>query len=78
MRFFSPASPDAMDWATYYPAHVAPYIDPAKAKDLSNTDPKRLKKDVTVADIGCGFGGLLVALAPRLPDELLIGGATLA
>ncbi|KAL8826395.1 MAG: hypothetical protein Q9191_003822 [Dirinaria sp. TL-2023a] len=34
---------------------------------------RRLTKEVTVADIGCGFGGLLVALSPLLPDELLLG-----
>lgn len=32
-----------------------------------------LTKQVTVADIGCGFGGLLVALSPLLPDELILG-----
>lgn len=57
-----------MDWAQYYPAYVAPE-DEAQKTD----GPRRLSKDVTVADIGCGFGGLLVALAPVLPDELLVG-----
>ncbi len=32
-----------------------------------------LRQDVEVADIGCGFGGLLVALAPKLPNTLLLG-----
>lgn len=36
----------------------------------------KLVKEVEVADIGCGFGGLLVALAPKLPDKLLLGGST--
>lgn len=31
------------------------------------------RSQVTVADMGCGYGGLLVALGPRLPDELLLG-----
>jgi tRNA (guanine-N7-)-methyltransferase len=35
--------------------------------------PKRMTKEVEVADIGCGFGGLLVALAPALPDTLILG-----
>jgi len=35
--------------------------------------PKRLIKDVEVADIGCGFGGLLVALGPAMPDTLILG-----
>lgn len=34
---------------------------------------RKLIKDVEVADIGCGFGGLLVALAPKLPDTLMLG-----
>lgn len=33
----------------------------------------RLSKRVTVADVGCGFGGLLVALSTILPDELILG-----
>lgn len=35
---------------------------------------KRLTKDVEVADIGCGFGGLLMALSPSMPDTLCLGG----
>jgi tRNA G46 methylase TrmB len=68
-----------MDWSTYYPAFVAP-----QPSDQQNTDTAtipeegipsipKLVKDVEVADIGCGFGGLLVALAPKLPDKLLLG-----
>ncbi|KAL8770039.1 MAG: hypothetical protein Q9209_004077 [Squamulea sp. 1 TL-2023] len=68
-----PVRPDLMNWALYYPAHV----DPTAALDVSREDLdgtiKPLSKDITVADIGCGFGGLLVALAPKLPNELLIG-----
>lgn len=30
-------------------------------------------KQVEVADIGCGFGGLLFALAPRMPNTLILG-----
>lgn len=37
-----------------------------------NKEP-RLTKDVSIVDIGCGFGGLLVALAPKLTDELMLG-----
>lgn len=35
--------------------------------------PHPLSKSIEVADIGCGFGGLLVALGPKLPDTLLLG-----
>ncbi|VDB84730.1 unnamed protein product [Peniophora sp. CBMAI 1063] len=30
-------------------------------------------KTPAFADVGCGFGGLLVALAPQFPDELILG-----
>jgi tRNA (guanine-N7-)-methyltransferase len=32
-----------------------------------------LTKDVEILDIGCGFGGLLIALAPLMPDTLILG-----
>lgn len=31
------------------------------------------EKKVTIADVGCGFGGLLFALAPLFPDKLILG-----
>jgi tRNA (guanine-N7-)-methyltransferase len=30
-------------------------------------------KKVEVADIGCGYGGLLFALSPKLQDTLVLG-----
>jgi tRNA (guanine-N7-)-methyltransferase len=30
-------------------------------------------RKVEVVDIGCGFGGLLFALATRLPETLILG-----
>jgi len=30
-------------------------------------------QQVEIADIGCGFGGLLFALAPRYPNSLILG-----
>ena len=57
-----------MNWAEHYPAHAT-----SEEGENDAAKPKAIKKDVTVADIGCGFGGLLVALAPQLPDELLLG-----
>lgn len=32
-----------------------------------------MTKDVTIADVGCGFGGLLVDLSPAFPDNLILG-----
>lgn len=66
-----------MDWSSYYPAFVTtPEENQAELQSDADTAVGRvrqLKKDVEVADIGCGFGGLLVALAPVLPDTLLLG-----
>ncbi|KAI1327384.1 putative methyltransferase [Xylariaceae sp. FL0255] len=60
-RLEYPKTPNDMDWSTCYPAFVP---DP-------NTSAET--KEIEVVDIGCGFGGLLVALAPVLPDTLLVG-----
>jgi len=70
-----------MDWSSYYPAYVAPSEREADPKPENSAEAtikpiRRLRKDVEVADIGCGFGGLLVALAPKLPDTLLLGTLT--
>ncbi|KAF3389323.1 hypothetical protein F1880_004120 [Penicillium rolfsii] len=63
-----PISPAHMDWASHYPA----FVDPDASKvNLGGT--RKLTKDVEVVDIGCGFGGLLVGLAPLLPDTLMVG-----
>jgi len=45
----------------------------AADQSLRPVQPKRLSKDVEVADIGCGFGGLTIALAPLMPDTLILG-----
>ncbi|KAJ5935404.1 tRNA (guanine-N(7)-)-methyltransferase [Penicillium verhagenii] len=63
-----PRSPNHMDWSSHYPA----FID----QDPSHTNldgNRKLLKDVEVVDIGCGFGGLLVGLAPLLPETLILG-----
>ena len=30
-------------------------------------------KHVEIADIGCGFGGLLFALGPQFPETMVLG-----
>ena len=57
-----------MDWTPHFPAFVNP--------DTSKTNlggARELLKDVEVVDIGCGYGGLLVGLAPLLPETLMVG-----
>ena len=46
-QFYSPTTPDGMDWSTLYPAFFA------------NQDVSCQKAQVEFADIGCGYGGLL-------------------
>ncbi|KAI9681660.1 MAG: tRNA (guanine-N(7)-)-methyltransferase (tRNA(m7G46)-methyltransferase) [Trizodia sp. TS-e1964] len=71
-----PESPEQMDWSPYFPAYLS---SPAvRAPSTTTTNPAKapirpLSQDVEVADIGCGYGGLLVALAPKLPNTLLLG-----
>ncbi|KAK9457263.1 putative methyltransferase-domain-containing protein [Dipodascopsis uninucleata] len=59
-----PLSPADMDWSSLYPALI-----PAKEK-LSGEQPKQ---KVEIADVGCGFGGLLVSLADQFPEKLILG-----
>jgi tRNA G46 methylase TrmB len=68
-----PANPESMDWSPYFPAFIS---NSKSGIEVSSGKPEgipALNKDVEVADIGCGFGGLLVALAPKLPNTLLVG-----
>ncbi|KAK5216876.1 tRNA (guanine-N(7)-)-methyltransferase (tRNA(m7G46)-methyltransferase) [Exophiala xenobiotica] len=60
-----PASPSTMDWTTHYPA----FLETAQQDGTVTT----LTKEVEIADIGCGFGGLLVALSPVFPETLILG-----
>ncbi|KAF2401352.1 hypothetical protein EJ06DRAFT_388751 [Trichodelitschia bisporula] len=63
-------------------AHANPFSDHAlsyprtpDSMDWSSHYPDFVdqSKRIEVADIGCGFGGLLFALSPRLPDALMLG-----
>ncbi|KAM3522816.1 hypothetical protein MY4038_008456 [Beauveria bassiana] len=64
-----PASPADMNWGKYYPEYVAE----STADDARSSQPRPLKQDVEIVDIGCGYGGLLVALSPLLPNTLMLG-----
>ncbi|KAI0441857.1 putative methyltransferase-domain-containing protein [Xylaria telfairii] len=74
-----PKTPNLMDWSSYFPA-FATSVDPGAVSqpteigpDQINLPSKKPTTEVEVVDIGCGFGGLLVALAPALPDTLILG-----
>ncbi|PIA19645.1 tRNA guanine-N7 methyltransferase [Coemansia reversa NRRL 1564] len=62
MIFEYPERPSTQDWSKHYPAY---FRAPSSDKD-------QLAK-VEFADIGCGYGGLLVALAPLYPNTLMVG-----
>ncbi|KAH7413996.1 putative methyltransferase-domain-containing protein [Phaeosphaeria sp. MPI-PUGE-AT-0046c] len=77
-----PESPAHMDWSALYPAYAvneqdqsttAEAVKPAMADEEEQSKTKAISKQVEIADIGCGFGGLLFALAPQFPDTLILG-----
>ena len=62
-----------MDWSPHYPDYcqapnVARDSNPTEASSSSAS-----QKKVEFADVGCGFGGLLISLAPQFPDTLMLG-----
>jgi tRNA G46 methylase TrmB len=60
-----------MDWGGLLPAHFPKTTESQVAtKDMEKST---LSKQVEIADIGCGFGGLLFGLAPVFPDTLIVG-----
>ncbi|KAF2120657.1 hypothetical protein BDV96DRAFT_485379 [Lophiotrema nucula] len=72
-----PRSPSGMDWASHYPAYAVKSNE-GEGRDESRGEgetakPRSTSKQVEIADIGCGFGGLLFALAPKFPSTLIIG-----
>jgi len=70
-----PVCPDSMDWSVFYPHHFPPKEvtdkdrEPLRAEDVET----RKRPCVKFADIGCGYGGLLVALSPLFPQTLMLG-----
>ncbi|KAK2579227.1 hypothetical protein KPH14_008196 [Odynerus spinipes] len=62
-----PIKPDLMDWSTLYPQYFS-----KKDKD-DKRDNDTSQQLVEFADVGCGYGGLLVTLSPMFPDNLILG-----
>ncbi|XP_051931557.1 tRNA (guanine-N(7)-)-methyltransferase isoform X1 [Hippocampus zosterae] len=59
--FDYPVCPEEMDWHTLYPQF------------FTEEQPGEGTPQVEFADIGCGYGGLLVELSPLFPDKLMLG-----
>ena len=55
-----PNYPEEFNWSEYYPSWFPESADGQKP-------------EVTIADIGCGFGGLLHTLSPMFPEKLIVG-----
>ncbi|KAL3058426.1 tRNA (guanine-N(7)-)-methyltransferase [Gymnodraco acuticeps] len=59
--FDYPVCPEEMNWSELYSGYFADH--PSEKKP----------PQVEFADIGCGYGGLLVELSPLFPDKLMLG-----
>jgi 2-polyprenyl-3-methyl-5-hydroxy-6-metoxy-1,4-benzoquinol methylase len=46
----TPVKPDDFDWTVFYPEFI---------KEHQDQNPNSARPQVEIADIGCGFGGLL-------------------
>lgn len=58
-----PVDPDRMQWASHF-AEV--FKGPHRDQYENDLKPE-------IADVGCGFGGLVVNLAPHYPQSLMVG-----
>jgi tRNA (guanine-N7-)-methyltransferase len=56
-----------MDWSTHFPT----YFNPPSEPGAGSSEVKG--KKVEFADVGCGFGGLSISLAPLFPETLMLG-----
>jgi len=66
--FVYPVRPDLMDWEKEH----YPQLKFDKSASVQNKDKKKVLAP-NVLDIGCGFGGLTMALATLLPDDVILG-----
>ena len=60
-----------MNWMSLFPVLAQAPADPSRP--LNREESPRKLPSVTIVDIGCGFGGLLVALSSVFPDDLILG-----
>ncbi|POV99811.1 hypothetical protein PSHT_13369 [Puccinia striiformis] len=69
-----PARPEEMDWSKHYPNFFpSPKPIPNNEQEKNGCTDIDAKKVVEFADVGCGFGGLLMAMAPLFPEKLMLG-----
>ncbi|KAG8076179.1 hypothetical protein GUJ93_ZPchr0006g46241 [Zizania palustris] len=65
-HFPIPISPDEVDLSQHYPRYFP--AGEGESRDGDAAAPR-----IRFADVGCGFGGLLVGLSTLFPDTLMIG-----
>jgi len=66
-----PPCSSEMDWSVHFPEHFSP---PSAATAGASVGSTALTgKKVEWVDVGCGFGGLVCALAPMYPESLMLG-----
>ncbi|KAI5478444.1 tRNA (guanine-N7-)-methyltransferase [Pseudohyphozyma bogoriensis] len=61
-----------MDWSKHYPTFYEPAPEGSEVGCVASSSNSKGQK-VEFADVGCGFGGLLVSLAPLFPETLMLG-----
>eukprot|EP00555_Chaetoceros_dichaeta_P006885 CAMPEP_0198252920 /NCGR_PEP_ID=MMETSP1447-20131203/3394_1 /TAXON_ID=420782 /ORGANISM="Chaetoceros dichaeta, Strain CCMP1751" /LENGTH=301 /DNA_ID=CAMNT_0043938359 /DNA_START=32 /DNA_END=934 /DNA_ORIENTATION=- len=79
--FDYPRNPDRIDWSIdHYPNFVPTTTNTTTTTTTTTTDGDGDDNDdestlvvPTVLDIGCGFGGLTIALSTLLPHETILG-----
>ncbi|XP_069509457.1 tRNA (guanine-N(7)-)-methyltransferase [Ambystoma mexicanum] len=72
--FDYPVKPEKMDWSEHYPEFLKPRPTDLHHDDaMDRGEQKRLEVQVEFADIGCGYGGLLVELSSLFPNTLMLG-----
>lgn len=59
-----PPQPSTMNWGTIFPKYYDSKTGKKKEEEC---------RGVEFADVGCGFGGLLMQLAPLYPNTLMLG-----
>ncbi|XP_007506207.1 tRNA (guanine-N(7)-)-methyltransferase isoform X2 [Monodelphis domestica] len=68
-----PVKPEDMDWSELYPKFFAPLTHNQNHDDPKDEKEEGTQAQVEFADIGCGYGGLLVELSPMFPNTLILG-----
>lgn len=76
--FDYPLRPTDIDWSTHFPKFVPPRVASGDGGDsgAAGAGAAAAAPDaprVEFADVGCGFGGLLIGLSPVFPDKLIMG-----